>query len=508
AAEVADELDLLNRERRDTETRILFEAEAARAEHPDAPAYVLAGEGWHPGVIGIVASRLAERHQRPCVVIALDGDGGRGSGRSISAFDLHAGLAACSAHLRRFGGHRAAAGLEIEAARVDEFRRAFVEHAAATLSPQDLLPVERVDAVVGAETLGIPLAEELAKLAPFGHGNPAPTLLVPGARISQVRSMGEEGQHSRFTLAGGGARARTLAFRTAAGTLADLDEGPCDAAVRLELGEWNGLVEPKVVLRALCPSEPATCEVLGADEPFWEAFEAALAEPSEPAACERELRDARGNSFAGVAGDLLSSGEGVAVVCADVPRRLAGLESALAGVAERCGGRLAAVSWETLRADPALVRGHRHLIALDPPFDADGEELLAGAPCDGARGQVHLAWGAAEIEFTLAVSEMRFDLAAALAEVYRGLRAGAEPLERILRGAGRHPRDAAHCATLVRVLLELGLVELHRDDGDGYSCHVLDAPRTQLERSATYRACMERLAASRRRLGSRRELAA
>src|SRR4051812_14624657 len=113
AGDVADELDLLNQERQDTETRILFEAEAARAEHPEAPAYVLAGQGWPPGVIGIVASRMVERYNRPCVVISLDGDGGRGSGRSIGPFDLHAALAACSGHLRRFGGHRAAAGLRI-----------------------------------------------------------------------------------------------------------------------------------------------------------------------------------------------------------------------------------------------------------------------------------------------------------------------------------------------------------------------------------------------------------
>ena len=122
AAQVADELDLLNRERQDTETRILFAAEAARAEQEGAPAYVLAGEGWHPGVIGIVASRLVERHHRPCLMIALDGGSGRGSGRSIQAFDLHAGLAACAEHLQRFGGHRAAAGFEIDAARIDAFR--------------------------------------------------------------------------------------------------------------------------------------------------------------------------------------------------------------------------------------------------------------------------------------------------------------------------------------------------------------------------------------------------
>ena len=192
AERIADELDRINRERQDVETRTLFAAEAARAEHAEAPAYVLAGEGWHPGVIGIVASRMVERHHRPCVLIALDGDRGRGSGRSISAYDLHAGLSACSAHLLRYGGHRAAAGLEIAVDAVDAFRHAFVRHAADALSPEDLVPIERVDAVVGPDRLGVPLAEELERLRPFGQGNPAPTFLVPAARVADVRSMGRQ----------------------------------------------------------------------------------------------------------------------------------------------------------------------------------------------------------------------------------------------------------------------------------------------------------------------------
>src|SRR3954447_20731974 len=110
AEQIAAELDALNAERRHTETRILFAAEAQVAEAGDAPAYVVAGDGWHPGVIGIVASRIAERHHRPCVVIALDGAEGTGSGRSIPAFDLLGGLDACAGHLLRHGGHRAARG--------------------------------------------------------------------------------------------------------------------------------------------------------------------------------------------------------------------------------------------------------------------------------------------------------------------------------------------------------------------------------------------------------------
>ncbi len=182
----------------------MFAAEAERARYDGEPAYVLAGEGWHPGVIGIVASRIVERHHRPTLLIALDGESGRGSGRSIGPYDLHAGLAACSEHLVRFGGHRAAAGFEVAADRVDALRRAFVHHAASALTPRDLIPEERVDALVPGTALGLDLAEELGRLEPFGMGNPQPTLLVPAARVGDARSMGEEGQHCRFTLSSGG----------------------------------------------------------------------------------------------------------------------------------------------------------------------------------------------------------------------------------------------------------------------------------------------------------------
>ena len=115
AAEIARELDAANSERRQIERRIRFEAEAQMAELGERGAYVLAGESWHPGVIGIVASRLVELSGRPVVMVALDGEVGRGSGRSIEGFDLLGGLRACGEHLERFGGHRAAAGLEIGA---------------------------------------------------------------------------------------------------------------------------------------------------------------------------------------------------------------------------------------------------------------------------------------------------------------------------------------------------------------------------------------------------------
>lgn len=248
ASEIALELDRANQERRHTETRILFEAEAQVAALGESPAYVLAGEGWHPGVIGIVASRLAERHHRPVVMIALEGEGGRGSARSIEGFDLLAGLRACATHLGRHGGHRAAAGLEIERSLVETFREAFAAHARQVLSAEQLVRGERVDAVLEGHELGMALAEELQSLAPFGSANPTVSLLVRGARLSDRRPMGE-GRHLRFTvLTADGARARAVAFGNG-GRLAVAEDACADATFTLEVNEWRGVSEPRLLLR-------------------------------------------------------------------------------------------------------------------------------------------------------------------------------------------------------------------------------------------------------------------
>ena len=280
AEAIAAELDAVNGERRHTETRILFEAEAQVAATGEAPAYVLAGDGWHPGVIGIVASRIAERHHRPVLMIALPaadtdgaGDQGTGSGRSIPGFDLLGALDACAGHLLRHGGHRAAAGCTVARGSVEALRAAFTAHAAAVLSPEDLVPAERVDAVVAGDELGIGLAEELERLAPFGMGNPDVSLLVPAARLADARAMGE-GKHVRFTVESGGTRARAVAFGS--GRLPDGHEGPLDATFTLERNEWAGAVEPRLVLRHACPPQPGPVRVLGEPDDFAAAVLAAL----------------------------------------------------------------------------------------------------------------------------------------------------------------------------------------------------------------------------------------
>jgi single-stranded-DNA-specific exonuclease len=255
ARQIARELDSANRERRELETRIRFEAEAQIAELGERSAYVLASERWHAGVIGIVASRLAEQNRRPVVLIALDGDTGKGSGRSIDAFDLLEGLSACGGHLLRYGGHSAAAGLEIDRARLEGFAAALSSHASRVLAGEDLALVERVDAVVAGEELGMALAEELQALAPFGRGNPGVSLLVSDATFTDPRPMGE-GRHVRFTVASGGARARAVAFGTG-GRLPVQDGEPVQATFKLEVNEWNGISEPRLVLRQARAAQPA-----------------------------------------------------------------------------------------------------------------------------------------------------------------------------------------------------------------------------------------------------------
>ncbi len=257
AQQIARELDAANHERREIEQRIRGEAQAQMRELGERPAYVLAHERWHPGVIGIVASRLVEESGRPVVLLALEGESARGSGRSVEGFDLLQGLSACSEHLVRYGGHRAAAGMELARESVEAFAEALCAHAAHAMAGGELVEVERVDALIAGEELGMELAEELQAMAPYGNANPRVSLMVKGARFTDVRPMGE-GRHARFTVEAGGVRARAVAFGSGgrpvlshAGALPGEGEGEgvLGATFTLEVNEWNGVCEPRLVLR-------------------------------------------------------------------------------------------------------------------------------------------------------------------------------------------------------------------------------------------------------------------
>jgi single-stranded-DNA-specific exonuclease len=283
AEQLATRLEELNRERQGVEDRILRSAVAQVEAWPEAlqrrRAYVLASAEWHEGVIGIVASRLVERFGRPVVLITGSAEEGewKGSGRSVTAFDLHGALGACAEHLERYGGHRAAAGLSIAPGNVDAFFAAFAAHAAAVLSEDDLRPVTHVDAILPPKAkLTLGLAQELQRLAPFGLGNPEVTILAPGCELGELATVGE-GKHLRFRVRQDGADAgAAIAF----GHGAQLDSfrrvGRYDVAFRLQENHWNGTSSPQLVVR----------RIFDADERFLE-LRAWLANEWKAGAAER-----------------------------------------------------------------------------------------------------------------------------------------------------------------------------------------------------------------------------
>jgi len=260
AVRLAHRLDELNRDRQAVEERILREAVEEIESWPEPKqrrhGYVLAREEWHEGVIGIVASRLVERYHRPVVLIAGGEREWKGSGRSAGSFDLHGGLAACSDRLVRFGGHRAAAGLSIDPGEVEAFAAAFAAHADAHLSEAELASVTEVDALVHGSDLTLDLCAELARLAPFGLGNPGVTLLVAGCELRDVATVGD-GKHLRFRVRDG---ARDAGSAIAFGFGRQFDrfrqESAFDLAFRLEENHWNGTVAPQLVVRRVFDAEP------------------------------------------------------------------------------------------------------------------------------------------------------------------------------------------------------------------------------------------------------------
>jgi single-stranded-DNA-specific exonuclease len=230
----------LNRRRQEIDRETLSQAREMLSDPALDSAYglVLAKEGWHPGVIGIVASRIVEETGKPTLLIAISGSEGKGSGRSIPAFDLHAGLSKCRHLLTRFGGHRAAAGVSLAADRIPELAQCFDAAARAVLRPEDLAPEVRIDLDVAMQDVTDELEALLRHFEPFGVGNPGPVLLARGVRVTGTpRVVGTDGLKMRIETPSGGIDALGWGM---APRLAELRGTPIDIVFRLEREEWNG----------------------------------------------------------------------------------------------------------------------------------------------------------------------------------------------------------------------------------------------------------------------------
>ena len=256
AAALARELETLNARRQELDQKILDEAIALadKTLREDDRALVLAADDWHPGVIGIVASRLVERYGRPTFMIAWEKDGGvgRGSGRSIAGFDLHDALHRTGAHLEKYGGHTMAAGLTIRRERFDAFRVAFLEVAGQLLGADDMAPSQRVDLELPLGLVNGELERLIRHLEPCGAGNPAPVFGVRGARAVGARRVGTN--HLRFTLDDGSGVLPAIGFRWADDVPDSWLAAPLDVAFKLERDEWHGRTTLQARVAALAPS--------------------------------------------------------------------------------------------------------------------------------------------------------------------------------------------------------------------------------------------------------------
>lgn len=248
AAELAEYLEKLNADRQTLERRILLAANKQAKTIFDPvgdPALVLDGSDWNPGVIGIVAGRLVEKHHRPVVLIAwdkFDARPGLGSARSVPGFNLYDALAACREHLVGFGGHAAAAGLRIERSHLDAFRQAFCDYVAAEITEDQRQAELRIDAESPLAAFTLQTVRQIEELAPFGQGNPRPLLCTSGVRLAEPpRPIGSGGHHLSLQLTQHDVQLRAVAF--GGGDRADeftgLD-GPIEVAFRPVINTFRG----------------------------------------------------------------------------------------------------------------------------------------------------------------------------------------------------------------------------------------------------------------------------
>jgi single-stranded-DNA-specific exonuclease len=256
AMQIAEYLEQQNRARQGVERKIVDEAieqiEKLGYSREDNRAIVLGSEGWHPGVIGIVASRIVDRFNRPTILVALNNGLGQGSGRSVSGFHLARALEACASHLEAFGGHEMAAGLKVLPGNFETFRTAFLQHANSAIAAEMLIPELRIDCQANLEHMNIALVNELKRLGPFGHGNHKPLLCCRDVTLSGApRRVGKTGDHLQLYIRQANTRMKCIAF--GAGELFDkLQEGMnIDLAVEPQINEYNGMTSVELSVKDL-----------------------------------------------------------------------------------------------------------------------------------------------------------------------------------------------------------------------------------------------------------------
>lgn len=469
AAELASELAGANDRRREIEREILLEAEAQASHQRDQFAIVVAGESWHPGVLGIIAGRLADRYNRPAIALSIDGATAAGSGRAGGRFDLHGGLSACAELLVRYGGHRAAAGLELDVVRLGAFRAMFVQQAQRQLTLDDLRPSLRIDAVAAPEDVSLAAVDALEAIGPFGAENPEPKILLSGTELVDVRKLGSSGQHFRLGVASQGTRSQAVAFRQDRVISAVDLPRPVDLVVELQRNEFNGREEAQAVVAALIERDrPAAQErwkaafLRGVNDPLPDVSSASL-DPDGAI-------DLRGLPLAAILAGF-DADDSVAVVVND-PAYWDPLMESLAG----CGMSASVVAYD----DPAAGSGDfAHVVMAEPPPSP-------GIPDFGAAA-VTIGWSDAALRRVLADANDLLLSRDHTVAAFRAIREAQEPsasVEQLLAQALPSARIAGRA---VRALAEIGVVEVQAGEVSVESIIIVDSARTELDRSPTFR---------------------
>jgi single-stranded-DNA-specific exonuclease len=530
ALPVALKLNELNRERQVIEAA-MFSAAAEMVPDPLPSALVLSSPDWHEGVVGIVASRVAERFHRPAILLSEGDTEAKGSGRSIPGFDLLGAVERSAGRLLSFGGHRAACGVRLRRDAIPGFREAFVAEATAALGDDDLRRVRHVDVLVGGDELTLGLADELELLAPHGFGNPAVTLLLHGAEVVSPR-LTRDKRHAQYRVRCDGASCQAIHFR-----FDDLGElaapGRHDVALALTKNEYNGAVSAQVQVRSLhrlsaqevdlcatpcdlsCPDRLTGGELWSAllDEDTAGA-PAAAGDDEQAAAALRAVRDAgrlvdrRGRPVVTALAALAATGERTLALVHDVGRQRPlltrdvlspDLGRSAAYVQAACPARLAWAAAEPdvvvagidlAAARPELARAFTHVAFVDPPFTT----RMWGAVVGGAPDAwVHALWGPAEAETAARFREGELALDAVMRRVWRALDAGSgrfdEPLEQELLEGGTRLAPLGVVAAALRALRQSGLLVV--EEAGGYH---LERPQSKVDvtRTDAYREWLTR----------------
>lgn len=487
ALELARHLDAENRSRQETEAAILAEALAQwEQQRPEEKEFciVLAGEGWHPGVVGICAAKVVEHAYRPAILLSVSGDEARGSARSIPGFHMYRALYACRDLFTRFGGHAMAAGMTLAARDVPELRARLNRLAQEWLTPDDLTPRLEVDACVLPEQVDAALAAELARLEPYGLGNPPPVLALGDLAVVESRPVGKEAKHLKLRLRAGERVYDAIGWGLAGpGAPGALPPGArVQVAFQPELNEWNGNRRLQLVLADLRPGASAPQGELEAALLAWDPLADLGAEPPAapapwPALPLPEPAEGAEGPATPVDGVAALAARGRVLVLCNSPWALAPVAAALGEALRPLGG--AVQVWLPGRPCPAPAP-HRPeavlaawgtplapagafaaAVAWHPPFHL-GQALAAGQ----AAGAVYAAWQPRDPDLAGVLLGWPYPGRPELVRLFKLLREQPGPIRPAdlaarLAGSGHEPvgpwnRLRVHAGA--RVLAEIGLV--------------------------------------------------